>query len=264
MPLHLPIPPQINRSIVERPGTCGGLAGERQAVRRSRVGSWEGPRSDTVDVRSRADADVLAAFVPSDASRRCTRRGFGGRQRRHRRGIAWGQGEIGGRNRRRRQRGLFVRAVEPAIAADEAAKICLQPRGAAGLRAPVYHRPATTASPLNGRPFDGHSKRGNDRGGGHVHQRSVFGFGRAGGDGRWLLRKIRVERARRHEFRVSARAGRRNGSRPEGASTESGVTGAPSNQPLQRTKPRKSPENLEVHRGSARRCIIDPQLRLRR
>ncbi len=150
--------------------------------------------------------------------------------------MAWGQGDIGGRNRRRTRRSRIVRAVEPAIAADEAARICSEPRGSAGLRAPVYHRPTTTASPLNGRPFDGHSKRGNDRGGGHVHQRSVFGVGPAGGDGRWLLRGIRVERARRHEFRVSARAGRRNGSRPEGASTESGVTGAPSNPPLQRTK----------------------------
>jgi hypothetical protein len=32
-PLHLTIPPQGNRSIIERPGACGGLAGERQTVR---------------------------------------------------------------------------------------------------------------------------------------------------------------------------------------------------------------------------------------
>ena len=31
-PLHLTIPPQGNRSIIERPGACGGLAGERQTV----------------------------------------------------------------------------------------------------------------------------------------------------------------------------------------------------------------------------------------
>ena len=59
------------------------------------------------------------------------------------------------RGQRRSRSASVIRAgprggpdVQPAIAADEAAKICSEPRGSAGLRAPVYHRPATTASPL--------------------------------------------------------------------------------------------------------------------
>jgi hypothetical protein len=34
-PLHPTIPPQGYRSILKWPGTCGGLAGERQIVRQT-------------------------------------------------------------------------------------------------------------------------------------------------------------------------------------------------------------------------------------
>lgn len=37
---------------------------------------------------------------------------------------------------------------------NEAASILSEPRGSDWLRAPVYYRPPTRASPLNGRPFD--------------------------------------------------------------------------------------------------------------
>jgi hypothetical protein len=44
--------------------------------------------------------------------------------------------------------------VQPAVSTDEATSILFQPRGSAWLRSPVYHRPATRASPLNGSPLD--------------------------------------------------------------------------------------------------------------
>ena len=69
-PLHLTIPPQENRSIIERPGACGGLAGERQGVSQTIAPMFSLLRL-MFDAKARAASrrakQHLAATMPSSA-----------------------------------------------------------------------------------------------------------------------------------------------------------------------------------------------------
>ena len=57
-PLHLTIPPQGRRSIIEKPGACGGFAGERQTVRR-----MTGIPNYMLIIRAKIVAIILLAIV---------------------------------------------------------------------------------------------------------------------------------------------------------------------------------------------------------